>query len=125
MGMTITLNGDDTSLAGTLTLSADFAGSLISGDVRGVSDAGEHYYPGTLLISAGAIYRGADTAIDYTFTADMNGTLQAPGGDLAVDGIIDGDFLGASHQAVSGAVLGTVTGAGSIGIIFGDFLAQQ
>lgn len=123
--MTLDIGGTETDLAGELALSADFSGSTISGTILGISDAGEQIYPGTLLIVNGTIDRSAVISTDYTITADLNGVLQAPLADMTIDGIVQGDFLGASHPAVSGAILGTVTGGGDSGVIFGDFFAVQ
>lgn len=122
--LTVAMDGSELSLAGKLTLSVNFADDAVTGSIYKVVDENEVLYSGTLVIDNGDLDRDADVLVDYTFTADIAGTLSGGGNLFEFDGDIGGDFVGDSAGAVSGAIQGLVTGAGGSGALLGSFLAD-
>ncbi|MFV2001912.1 MAG: hypothetical protein ACC619_02920, partial [Paracoccaceae bacterium] len=76
-------------------------------------------------ISNGAIDRGADTAVEYTFSADLGGVLSGGGEAFDITADLSGDFFGLSFGAVAGVIAGTAITGSSSGYLFGNFIAAQ
>jgi len=111
---------------GQMSLTASFASDSISGNVRNVVAEDEEQLSGSLSISGGTIDRTADTDIEFTFAADVDGTLTGEDGDFVVDAELLGDFTGENHQYVEGPVGGTVTFDGQdFNINDGGFVAER
>lgn len=117
-------DGDDTvldSLIGTLTLDVDFTATspAFSGTVRDVVDSRDDPFSGTLTVSGGSLNRDGNPANDATLRdVTVAGTLRNSGGDNLVFGVqLEGDFLGASAEAIGGEAIGRV----SVGSASQDF----
>ena len=86
---------EDLIIAGELSLIADFNGpGSISGSARNFVDDTENRYQGTLLVTNGDIFRDADPEVDFTYSADLDGTLSDTDDSYLVDGTLFGDFIG-------------------------------
>ncbi|MFV2002499.1 MAG: hypothetical protein ACC619_05910, partial [Paracoccaceae bacterium] len=73
------LGAGEVSMAGALELQASFASNSIAGTAQNFVDEADNPLAGVLTISNGAIDRGADTAVEYTFSADLGGVLSGGG----------------------------------------------
>jgi len=93
-------------VAGELELTADFASDNITGSAFNFFDRNENAYAGTLEVSNGGFDRTADTSSEFTFGADLDGTLSNSGENIQVDASLDGDFTGSDYRYVEGTVFG-------------------
>ena len=125
MQATVETGGNLTDLAGTLDMVVDFPTSAVSGGVSGIYYGDGQAYSGALTLANGALDRGADTALDYIFGADLAGTLSGAGDAIAVSAYLAGDFHGASQQAVAGAITGSATSDAGTGLVYGGFIAAR
>ena len=112
-------------IVGEMQLMADFSGSAISGSGRNFVDPADNRYDGTLAVTNGFIDRLADPSAEFTFDADLDGTLTESGDSYAFAGFIDGDFVGPNHEAVFGEISGTVNSSSGTEFFIGGFLAEQ
>lgn len=112
-------------LTGALGLQADFASATMSGQARGFRDASNTAYQGQLVLANGVLDRGADINSAYTFGADLAGVISGGGDSFDVTATLQGDFLDAGQQAVSGVVTGSAVSSFGTGFIYGDFIASQ
>ncbi|MEE9427334.1 MAG: hypothetical protein V3V25_04215 [Paracoccaceae bacterium] len=112
-------------MAGALALTANFSANSISGTATGFMDENANGLAGVLAISSGAINRGANTAIQYTYSALLGGTLTGGGETYGISADFDGDFLGIDNLATTGAITGTATSGFGTGYLFGSFIAEQ
>jgi len=124
MRASLIIGGDNTEMTGRLDLTANFGTDQITGGVSGIIDENERPFSGDLILSDGVIDRGADTSVAYTFAADLGGTIDPGAAAIVIDGILQGDFLGAGQSGISGAVTATATDSGVTGSLIGDFTAE-
>lgn len=122
----IGLDTDDVSTIGELELTADFGTDQISGSATNFASEDTNY-SGSLTISNGTgIDRLADlNNFDYTFDADIAGTLTGDGEDFVIGGLLEGDFIGNNQEYVGGIVTGTVETNEGDQDITGEFGAEQ
>lgn len=116
--------GASTDLAGAMDMSVNFANSTLRGGVTSIRDVTGRGY-GDLDIDNGSLDRGADSLTEYTFQAELTGTLRAPGANWQVNGFIEGDFHGNAQQAVTGGLGGALTNGANNATLSGDFIAQK
>ena len=126
-GFVATGVGPDVLVGGQLELTASFAGNGgIDGRIFNISDTDGISYRGELEIGNGEIDRGADTSVEFTFNADIDGAVRGGGQTVSVDGTLLGDFSGSNHQYVQGFIDGTATIAGeTLDLIDGEFVAER
>ncbi len=118
--------GNAATVAGDLTLNANFGSDQVSGSASNFFDEAENAYGGTLDITQGTVDRGADTRFDFTFTADLTGDLtDTDGAVIEVDADIEGDFTGTDYQYVEGFVSGTATVDGEPAFFDGEFVGER
>ena len=110
LSMTLTLNGNNATVTGTLSDFVDDADNAVSG---------------SLALSGGRFDRNGDPTVDATFGALFSGTLMAGENALTVGGNLEGDLLGADRNAVGGKLLGSVTYEGDTQDIDGGFIADR
>ena len=112
----LAIRGTTQSYIGDLNLSVEF-----SGTAEPISGTLHHFdgLTGALDISNGNLDRGADTDVDYTFGADVDGILTNNGGDYVIDASLLGDFRGRNQDGVTGVVFGDITGPNGVGIFDG------
>lgn len=115
----------DLFMDGGLHLDVDFAANQISGNAGSFVQQDENPVSGSLAISGGVIDRGANPAVEYTYSAIIAGTLTTSTDSFVVGGDIHGDFLGAAQQSVAGIVAGNAQSNMGVGYVFGDFIAEQ
>ncbi len=113
LGFILDENGaDEVQFLSDLTLTANFVADTISGNASNFVDSSEEQYTGSLSLERGVIDRNTDTTLNYTFNADLEGTLTNNGDQYESFAEIRGEFLGASASGpdthVSGAVTGTI-----------------
>lgn len=123
----IGIETDDVQTIGELELTADFSGAgSISGSATNFVNDDSGSYSGTLTVSNGVIDRAADlNNFDYTFNADIDGTLTSGGDDFVVSGLMEGDFIGNDHEFIGGDVTGTVVTSEGVEVISGEFGAKR
>ncbi|MGR3342331.1 MAG: hypothetical protein ACU0DI_03755 [Paracoccaceae bacterium] len=119
------LGAGSTSMAGALNLVANFAADSISGSANNFYDDADNSMTGSLVISNGVLDRAANTAIEYTFSSVLAGTLAGGGENFVISADLSGDFLGPSFGAVVGVIAGTATTGFGSGYLFGEFIAAQ
>ena len=119
------LGAGATSMAGTLNLAANFATDGISGTADNFIDDADIAMTGTLVISNGILDRNANTAIEYTFSSLLAGTLAGGGETYVISADLSGDFLGPSYDAVAGVIAGSAETGFGTGYLFGEFIAAQ
>ena len=117
--------GGDVPVNGALSVQVAFASDSLSGSASGFAGADGAAYSGTLAITNGALDRAADPLSEYTFSANMAGTLSAGADSYAISADVNGDFLGAAYGAMTGLVAGTATTGSGTGYVFGDFIAAR
>ncbi len=115
----------DIPLNGATVLNVAFASNSLSGSASGFVGVSGDQYAGTLTVVNGTIDRAADPQNQYTFSANMSGTLSGAAGSFALTADMNGDFLGANHGAASGLVAGSLASAAGTGYLFGDFIAER
>ena len=113
------------SMAAELAVDADFATSTISGRADGFRDEFGVNFQGAVTLTNGFIDRRADPATDPTVLADVNGTLTGGGDAFSISATMNGAFLGAGAQAVTGTINGTAASSFGSGYLTGDIIAQR
>lgn len=113
------------SFVGDLSIGVDFGASdnALSGQATSFV-ADEVTLEGTLTIGGGQVDRGTDTTQDFTFSANLGGTLVGAY-DFAVDAYLVGDFRARHQDGMDGVVYGSVTASGDQYIIDGEFVASR
>lgn len=124
-GLRLQTTGGELKVNGALGLNVDFASDSLSGSAGGFSDESNTGVSGTLAITGGVIDRLATVGVEYTYTANIGGTLAASSDSFAILGDIYGDFSGAGAGAALGIVAGTAQSGYGTGYVFGDFIASQ
>lgn len=117
---------DGSGVAGQMTLNIEFGSDDVFGKVRNIVDDSEAIYQGRLKITGGSIDRAVDpSSDDFTFKANLGGTVTSLEGETTVDGMIFGDFLGDDYQYVIGNVSGTATTPEGLTDIDGSFGGER
>ena len=119
------LGAGATSMAGALNLVANFATDSISGNASNFVDDADNAMAGTLVMSNGVLDRAANTAIEYTFSSLLAGTLAGGGESFVISADLSGDFVGPTYGAAVGVIAGTATTGFGSGFLFGEFIAAQ
>ncbi|MCO4848279.1 MAG: hypothetical protein KC448_09950 [Yoonia sp.] len=116
------IGGTTQSYTGDLDLTVEFGGSKdqVSGALQGFDDLA-----GVLNIENGNLDRGTDTDEDYTFGADVGGTLTGRDGDYVIDASLLGDMRGRNQDGVTGVVFGDITGPEGVDIFDGTVAATR
>jgi hypothetical protein len=117
--------GPEIQMAGDFGMIANFQTTTVSGTAGGFVDQTDQTYAGVLNMANGSIDRAADTAIEYTFVAEIDGTLSGGGTIYDITALLGGDFLDPDYGAIDGVISGTVTSGIDSGLIYGDFIAEQ
>ena len=114
---------------GDLELTAHFDGpGTVTGSATNFVDDGNTHYSGTLNVTNGTIDRTANPDYpdyDYTFEADIGGTLSDSEDNYLVDGYMAGDFIGNDHDYVAGYTEGTVSSSLGDDYFAGVFLGAR
>ena len=112
----LAIAGTIQSYIGDLDLTVEFSGTgdPISGALHSFDGLS-----GALSIANGNLDRGANTDVDYTFGADVDGMLTNNGGDYVIDASLSGDFRGRNQDGVTGVVFGDITGPNGVDIFDG------
>jgi hypothetical protein len=119
---------DEFDTMGRLELRVDFdgVGDAVTGEVTEIVDLEGVEYTGQLDISRGVIDRDIDPETEWTFGADLEGTIEDEDGqDWRMEAEIDGHFLGAGHEAVGGVVDGEACTAELCTGMGGGFIAER
>lgn len=98
--------GDDIAqlASGAMTLNVNFGTDSVTGSVTDWVDFEDEPMSGQLAISAGDIDRGADVQNEFTFSADLGGTLTTVLDEqIGVDAVIFGDFFQNQTLVAGGA----------------------
>jgi hypothetical protein len=116
----------DYDIGGQLRLNAGFAGNSVTGSATNFYTATNQPLGGTLRITNGVIDRGADVFSEYTWDADIAGTLTGErNGPMAIDGVVLGDFFGPGATFVGGIVEGDACQRGVCTGFDGNFGGQR
>lgn len=120
-GVIVLTDDSDASygLAGDLTLTADFAGLDLGGQITNVADSEGQAYGGTLDVgedydNVSGINPSADPATDDVFSANFGGTLTAGLDSWTVDGSLEGDFRGPNGEYAVGTAAADLCLAGTL-----------
>lgn len=123
-----TSDGITDSLTADLELQIGFtpSGVSVGGSVENFFDASDAPISGSLTLSAGALDRTGNPNDDATFQVSAQGQLTESDGDqLDFGSLLEGDFLGARHEALGGAVFGRVEHNGIAQDFDGGFITQR
>ena len=106
------------SYTGDLALTVRFGSRTnpVSGSIANLGNL-----DGDLQIGSGFLDRGADADVDYTFGAEVNGTLTSGDAAYVVDGDMLGDLRGRTQDGVTGIIYGDVTGPDGQALFQGSF----
>ena len=124
-------NADDLvsdSIAGELTLVADFARSefSVSGNGHGFVDDLGNELSGQVELSAGSLDREGDPAIDATVSFNAEGVLTDHlSQELELELLFEGDFFGVGPSGIGGNVAGLATSTFGQHNIGGVFIAEM
>jgi len=110
---------------GALALQVNFASDSLGGSAGNFVDQNDALQTGSLTISGGVIDRGANTAVDYTYGANIGGTLDGAAGNFVIQGDLSGDFLGPGAPGTQGIIAGTAISSFGTGYMFGEFIADR
>lgn len=121
--------GPDRSMVGDFYIDVSFASgdsSSFDGAASGFIDSNDQSYSGTLIISAGKIYRLVNPAPGESLDSFIDGELVGPSGEVIfVDGIAIGDLYGLGYTFVVGDVNGDAMVDGVDADLSGEFLGLQ
>lgn len=113
-------------LAGQVDIAVAFdSPEMVDGTAHSFVDEDGNSMSGQLTLSGGALNLAGDPTSDFTFQFDGDGQLQDSSGrqiDLEVS--FDGDFLGATAEAIGGDVTGTATVGGNAQSLQGLFVVE-
>ncbi len=99
----------ETALLGNMTLAVTFSTNTISGSADEFVDNAGNGYAGTLRMTDGILYRLTDLSTQYSYEAEIDGTLRGTqGDDYSVDAQVIGDFYGDDYEYAAGLVMGTL-----------------
>ncbi len=125
MQLTLETGAGALKMDGAMTLTSNFSSNSLSGTARNFVDQNEFSYSGNLAITGGVLNRTANTGLEYTYSAIINGSLSGNAEVFGISGDLSGDFRGLNYGAISGVVAGSATSSFGIGYMFGDFIAEQ
>lgn len=118
----LAIGGTTQSYIGDLDLTVEFssASDQISGTLQ-------HFdgLTGVLDITNGSLDRGTDTDEDYTFGADVDGTLTNSDSNYVIDASLAGDIRGRDQGGVTGVVFGDITGPNGVDIFDGTIAGAR
>ncbi len=124
-------NSSDTipdSLIANLTIDVEFGATtfVASGQATNFFDDANEPVTGSLVLAVGQLDRSGNPNDDATFTMTADGQLTTAGGDqFDISSRLEGDFLGAQHNALGGAALGRATAGGQLQDFDGSFIAAR
>jgi hypothetical protein len=120
--LNLPIDGATRAYVGDLDLTVEFgrSGDQISGTLQRFDGL-----TGVLDIANGNLDRGADTDVDYTFGADITGTLSASSGDYVIDANLTGDIRGRNQDGITAIVFGDITGPDGFDIFDGTLAAAR
>ena len=102
------------------------SGVSVGGSVENFFDASDTLISDSLTLSADASDRSGNPNDDVTFQVSAQGQLtEADGDHLDLGLLLVGDFLGAQHEALGGAVFGRVEHNGLAQDFDGGFITQR
>ena len=123
--MAIETSAGELGVAGRLDLTSSFATNTIGGTATAFVDENAVALTGSLAITGGVLNRAANTAVEYTYGANLDGTLTGGGETFVLSGDLSGDFAGTNYLATTGIVAGTAVSSFGTGYMFGSFIAAQ
>ena len=124
-------NGSDSlpdELIANLRLQVSFNPNNVSagGSASNFFDENQDTLSGEVTLTSSNLDRTGNPNSDATFTASMSGNLSPKtGSDFGIAARLEGDFLGASHDALGGAVFGRATQDGELQDVDGRFIAAR
>lgn len=116
------------SLIGELSVSVSFGPSSTSltGNITDFVDQDGDALSGTLALTSGEFDRSGSPNADSTVGITVSGNLTDDTSQtLAINGRLEGDFLGSDHLAIGGEFLGTVVSNGDNQNLDGGFIAER
>jgi hypothetical protein len=120
----ITFVSGSQGMEGDISILARFDDEAVSGQVSHLVHTNGSAYSGILTIADGDIDILADPNDDWTYRADVDGTLTGGGQNLQIAGEIAGDFYGPGAQYTGG--LAAIEACGPTCTVYdGEFIAQR
>lgn len=115
------------SLIGNLTIEVKFGSVLsLTGRADNFFDETNAAVAGALTLSTGELNRSGNPNQDATLVMIMEGQLtDSDDHQMDLASQMEGDFIGAQHNAIGGAVFGRVTSEGAIQDFDGSFIAAR
>lgn len=115
------------NLIGNLTIDIQFGTALsVTGTATNFFDEDNNAVSGSLSLSGGQLDRTGNPNQDATFVLLADGLLTDDDGDqMDLASQLEGDFLGAQHNALGGAVFGRVTSGSSVQDFDGNFITAR
>lgn len=116
------------NLIGKLALNLEFSpySTSVSGAVGNFSDSNNEPLSGQLELSHGALDRAGNPNTNATLTSRSIGSLTtAQGITLQFEVYLEGDLLGADHDAVGGNLVGGVTSENLVFSFDGYFIGER
>jgi len=109
-----------------ITVRFDANGVSATGRATNFYDENNNALSGSLVLSAGQLDRTGNPNNDATFTAALDGELEAQSGQIrSIETRLEGDFLGAQQNALGGALFGRALKGGIVQDIDGSFVAAR
>jgi len=123
-------NSTDTitdNIVGDLSINVSYGGSTsFTGSISDIVDEDGDALTGSLTLSSGSLNRSGSPTQDPTVAISISGSLtDGSAQTLNITGLLEGDFLGTSANALGGELLGTVTVNGTPQDIDGGFIAAR
>ena len=115
------------SLIGNLTIEIQFGSVLsLSGRADNFFDESNLAVAGALTLTTGELDRVGNPNLDATLVMTMVCELtDSDGHQMDLASQMEGDFIGAQHNAIGGAVFGRITSEGTIQDFDGSFIAAR
>lgn len=124
-GLLFIENAAQEGAVGGLRLDANFAGNSLSGSVTNMVDFNDSPITGQIDIDNGVIDRNVNVQEEFTFSADLSGTLTSTLDETAqIDGALFGDFY-SGQEFIAGFITGEITVEGQTEDLGGGFLAER
>ena len=113
---------------GRLQIDVDFdkGPGRVDGSADRFETASGQSLSGSLVLANGEIDRGSDVRRDFTFEADLSGTLEGQTFRRTdVTGTITGDFIGTGLDTLAGRVFGSLTNDLGLDLFDGSFSTDR
>lgn len=116
------------SLIGEVTIAVAFGASSTSltGSITNLADQDGDAVTGSLTLSSGSFDRSGSPTSDPTIAIAVSGSLTDDlAQSFAINGQLEGDFLGTNHAAIGGEFFGTLQHNGNGQNIDGGFIVER